>query len=195
VAILTRSTTALDQTFIGRTTRLGEAIGLRLMILTAKLIISAVMIKPVLPPPPDPPSPEAARRFTLDELCTLANVPKRTVRYYIQIGLLERPEGETRAAHYLTPHLDRLLRIRQLADAGVSLERVREVLSGAPPAVPTRPRGPGTVEVWSHLVVADGLEVQIEPGRAGLAPEQVRALFAEFSAAYARIRGAGAQGD
>ena len=35
---------------------------------------------------------------------------------------------------------------------------------------------------------------QIEPGRAGLAPEQVRALFAEFSAAYARIRDAGPAG-
>jgi DNA-binding transcriptional MerR regulator len=145
-------------------------------------------------PPSDPLGPSAGRRFTLDELCTLADVPRRTVRYYIQIGLLERPQGETRAAHYLSLHLDRLLRIRQLADAGVSLERIREVLSGAPPAVPTRPRGPGTVEVWSHLVLADGLEVQIEPGRAGLAPEQVRALFAEFSAAYARVRDAGTAG-
>ncbi|MCX7228276.1 MAG: helix-turn-helix domain-containing protein [Burkholderiales bacterium] len=149
---------------------------------------------PPATPPSDPLDPGAGRRFTLDELCTLADVPRRTVRYYIQIGLLDRPQGETRAAHYLSLHLDRLLRIRQLADAGVSLERIREVLSGAPPTVPTRPRGPGTVEVWSHLVLADGLEVQIEPGRAGLAPEEVRALFAEFSAAYARIRDAGTAG-
>lgn len=128
------------------------------------------------------------RRFTLDELCTLANVPKRTARYYIQIGLLERPVGEARGAHYLSLHLDTLLRIRRLADAGVSLERIREVLSGAPPAVPTRPRGPGTVEVWSHLVVADGLELQVEPARAGLSPEQVRALFSEVAKLYARLQ-------
>jgi DNA-binding transcriptional MerR regulator len=166
--------------------------------MTVMMILSTVIDKPTMTLPRDPShaprSGNADRRFTLDELCTLANVPKRTARYYIQIGLLDRPQGETRAAHYLSLHLDRLLRIRQLADAGVSLERIREVLSGAPPAVPTRPRGPGTVEVWSHLVLADGLEVQIEPGRAGLAPEQVRALFAEFSAAYARIRDAGPAG-
>ena len=136
-----------------------------------------------------PPTPTADdRRLSLDELCTLAHVPKRTVRWYIQIGLLDRPVGDGRGAHYLSLHLDKLLRIRQLADAGVSLERIREVLSGAPAAVPPRPRGPGTVEVWSHLVVADGLELQVEPGRAGLSPEQVRALMAEVTRAYARIR-------
>lgn len=130
------------------------------------------------------------RSFTLDELATLAGVPRRTVRYYVQIGLLPGPEGETRGARWLSLHLDRLLRIRRLADAGVSLERIREVLAGAPAAVPARPRGPGTVEVWSHLVVADGLELQVEPGRAGLSAEQVRTLFAEVSAAFARIRDA-----
>jgi len=146
------------------------------------------------PTTPSPPAPSGAsvpgpdRRFSLDELCTLANVPKRTVRYYIQMGLLERPVGEARGAHYLSLHLDTLLRIRRLVDAGVSLERIREVLSGAPPAVPARPRGPGTVEVWSHLVVADGLELHVEPGRAGLSPEQVRELFAEVERAYARLR-------
>ncbi|MFN9771661.1 MAG: MerR family transcriptional regulator [Burkholderiales bacterium] len=135
------------------------------------------------------------RRFTLDELATLVGVPSRTVRYYIQIGLLERPVGEGRGAHYLSLHVDTLLRIRQLVDAGVSLERIREVLSGEPPAVPARPRGPGTVEVWSHLVVADGLELQVEPGRAGLSPEQVRVLFAEVSRVYARLRDEGPEPD
>jgi DNA-binding transcriptional MerR regulator len=139
-------------------------------------------------PPASDAAPGPGHRFTLDELCTLAGVPRRTVRYYIQIGLLDRPVGESRGAHYLSLHLDTLLRIRRLADAGVSLERIREVLSGVPPAVPARPRGPGTVEVWSHLVVADGLELQVEPARAGLSPEQVRALFAEVSRAYARVR-------
>ena len=133
-------------------------------------------------------TPGPDRRFTLDELATLAGVPVRTVRYYIQIGLLARPVGEGRGARYLSLHLDTLLRIRRLADAGVSLERIREVLSGEPPAVPLRPRGPGTVEVWSHLVVADGLELHVEPGRAGLSPEEVRALFAQVSQAYARLR-------
>ena len=41
---------------------------------------------------------------------------------------MDRPEGETRAARYGQRHLEQLLRIRQLSDAGVSLDRIREVL-------------------------------------------------------------------
>lgn len=126
--------------------------------------------------------------FTLDDLCTLTELPKRTVRYYIQIGLLDRPEGEKRGAYYLPSHLDQLLRIRKLAQSGVSLDRIREVLSGEPAPVPARPRGPGSVEVWSHLVVADGVEVNIEPGRAGLTPEEVRQFFRAVMQSYGQIK-------
>lgn len=97
----------------------------------------------------------------------MAELPKRTVRYYIQLSLVDRPIGETRAAYYTAHHLDQLLQIRKWTQAGVSLERIAELLNGAPPPVPARPRGPGTVEVWSHLVVADGIEVTLEPGRVG----------------------------
>lgn len=126
--------------------------------------------------------------FSLDELCALAELPKRTVRYYIQIGLLARPEGEKRGAHYLASHLEQLLRIRKFTQSGISLERIREVLSGEPSPVPPRPRGAGTVEVWSHLVVADGLEITIEPGRAGLSAEQVRQLFRAVIKNHEQIR-------
>ena len=43
------------------------------------------------------------------------------------------------------------------------------------------------VEVWSHLVVADGVELTLEPSRAGLTPEQVRAFFRAVTQAYAQI--------
>ena len=127
-------------------------------------------------------------QYTLDTLCTLAELPRRTVRYYIQLGLVERPVGETRAAYYTDAHLTQLLTIRKWTDAGLSLERVRELVEGADPAVPPpRPRKPGSVEVMSHLIVADGVELVIEPGRAGLKPEEVRKLFRSVLAAYGDI--------
>jgi hypothetical protein len=130
----------------------------------------------------------APQTFSLDDLCTLAALPKRTVRYYIQMGLLDRPVGETRAAHYLSSHLDSLLRIKQLTDAGISLERVREVLAGEPPALPPRPRRPGSVDVRSHLWIAPGIEVQISPEDAQASPEQVRALAKAVLAAWNQIK-------
>ena len=45
------------------------------------------------------------------------------------------------------------------------------------------------VEVWSRVTLADGLEVHLEPGRAGLTPEQVRAFVREMTTAYRRLRG------
>lgn len=129
------------------------------------------------------------RRFSIDELSTLAGVTPRTVRYYIAEGLLDRPEGEKRGAHYLQRHLDQLLLIRRWTEAGLSLERIRELRAGAAEEPPPRRVRPGTVEVWSRVTLADGLELQVEPGRADLSPEQVRALVREVTAAYRRIRG------
>jgi len=130
------------------------------------------------------------QRHTIDELSTLVELPLRTVRYYIQLGLVDRPIGEKKAAYYTAAHVDQLLTIRKWQNAGLSLERIREILA-APEAgllPPPRPRGAGTVEVWSHLVVADGLEITLEPSRAGLSSEDVRALFRGVTALYEQIK-------
>ena len=128
-------------------------------------------------------------RFSLDDLCTLSDTSKRTVRYYIQIGLIDGPVGSTKAAHYLPKHLDQLLTVRKLSDAGVSLDRIRDVLSGEAPPVPPRQRQPGSVEVRSHLFIAQGVELEISPEQAGLSPEQVRALMRAVMNACQEIKG------
>lgn len=129
------------------------------------------------------------RSYTIDELAALAELPRRTVRYYIQEGLVDRPIGEKRSAYYTAAHLDQLLTIRKWQGAGLSLDRIRELLSEPPSGLlpPPKPRGAGTVEVWSHLVVTDGLEITLEPGRAGMTPEQVRAFFRGVMALHQHI--------
>lgn len=131
------------------------------------------------------------RTFSIDDLAALAELPRRTVRYYIQVGLVDRPVGLGKGAHYTQRHLDQLLQVRKWQLAGLSLGRIGELLrqpdatNGAP--TPPAPRRAGTVEVWSHLVVADGVEVVLEPGRAGLSPEQVRAFFRAVARVYDEI--------
>ena len=134
----------------------------------------------------DPSTP----KYSIEELATLVELPRRTLRYYIQQGLVDRPVGEKRAAYYTASHLDQLLTIRKWQHAGLSLDRIREILAGpdAGTLPPARPRGAGTVEVWSHLVVTDGLEVTIEPSRAGLSPEQVRAIVRGVNTLYEQIQ-------
>ena len=120
-----------------------------------------------------------AQHYDIEELARLVELPRRTLRYYVQIGLLDAPEGTGRWARYTPRHVEQVLQIRKWQLAGLSLERIAEVMRrpGTDQLLPPAPRRPGTVEVWSHLVVADGIEILIEPGRAGLTPEQVRAFF------------------
>ena len=125
--------------------------------------------------------------FSLDELCTLTDLTKRTVRYYVQIGLVNRPEGETRAAKYSPQHLEQLLLVKKWTAAGVSLDRIRELLQGGSAPVPERGRVPGSIEVCSHLHVAEGIELVIEPTRAGLTPEQLRHFVRAVMSAYEQI--------
>jgi DNA-binding transcriptional MerR regulator len=117
-----------------------------------------------------------SKTFSLDELCTLTDLPKRTVRYYMQMGLVDRPIGETRAAHYLAAHLDQLLKVKQLSDAGISLERIAEIQNGEELPIPAMPKRPGDIQVKSHVHVAPGIELQISPEEADMSPEQIRAL-------------------
>lgn len=129
-----------------------------------------------------------SRTFTLDEIAALAELPRRTVRYYIQTGLIDRPKGVGKGAYYTERHVEQLLLVRKWQLAGLSLQRIGELLGRQDDGpLPPTPRRPGTVEVWSHLVVADGVEVTVEPGRAGLAPEQVRAFFRAVAAAYRQL--------
>jgi DNA-binding transcriptional MerR regulator len=128
------------------------------------------------------------KKFTIDEIAALAELPRRTVRYYIQQSLIDRPEGFGKGAYYTQHHVEQLLLVRKWQLAGLSLERIGEVLKQPTTGpLPPTPRRAGTVEVWSHLVVADGIEVTLEPGRAGLSPEQVRALFRGVSHVYQQV--------
>ena len=128
------------------------------------------------------------KAFTLDDISALAELPRRTVRYYIQSGLIDRPQGVGKGAYYTQSHVEQLLLVRKWQLAGLSLERIGELLKQQDTGpLPPTPRRAGTVEVWSHLVVADGVELTLEPSRAGLTPEQVRAFFRAVTQAYAQI--------
>jgi DNA-binding transcriptional MerR regulator len=132
-----------------------------------------------------------AERFSLDELCALADLPRRTVRFYIQEGLVDRPEGAKRGAYYTRDHLEQLLTIRKWQRAGLSLERIREFAAGPAEGVdllPERPRRPGDVTVRSHVLLRPGVELVIEPREAGLTPEEVRALAREAAALFDHLK-------
>jgi DNA-binding transcriptional MerR regulator len=85
--------------------------------------------------------------YGFEELCALVELPSRTVRYYIQLGLVDRPDGLNRGARYSTQHIEQLLSVKKWQAAGLSLERIRELLHGNASETPLPRKAPGTVEV------------------------------------------------
>lgn len=68
-------------------------------------------------------------RYAIGDLAELGGVSRRTVRYYVQEGLLPAPFGVGRGNHYGREHLARLLRVKALQESGRTLEEIRESLS------------------------------------------------------------------
>lgn len=128
------------------------------------------------------------KKYTFEALCALSGLSSRTLRYYMQIGLVDKPVGQTRAAHYLSYHLEKILRIKQLSEAGISLERIREVIAGDAMPLPPRSKKPGQIEVRSHLWVAEGIELQVSPETAEMTPEELRSFFKKVLEAYEQIK-------
>ena len=136
-----------------------------------------------------------SKTFTLDEICSLVEMNKRKIRFYIQKSLVDRPEGSGKGSRYTHRHLEQLLAIRKWKDAGISLERIKEIIEvesgtsqGHKPLPPPRTRKEGTIEVWSHLYIADGVELSIEPKRSGLSPEEVRSIFKDIMKHYKTMK-------
>ena len=129
-----------------------------------------------LPPP---------TKLGIDDLCRLTGLTRRTVRFYIQKGLLEKPNGEKKGAWYSQEHLERLARIRQLSASGLSLDAVARQLDDTVDAGGNSPAAmPGTVTVKSHITLARGLEVVVCPDLAQMRPEQLRKFIRLLSEAY-----------
>ncbi|MFI7366695.1 MerR family transcriptional regulator [Streptomyces sp. NPDC050149] len=71
--------------------------------------------------------------LTISRLAAYAGVTVRAVRHYHQIGLLPEPERDRSGYRtYDAGAVVRLIRIRTLADAGVPLGRVQELLDAGP---------------------------------------------------------------
>ena len=54
--------------------------------------------------------------LTIDELSQVSGLSKRTIRYYVNGGLLDRPSGETKNARYDASHLEQIRNIKALRE-------------------------------------------------------------------------------
>jgi len=71
-------------------------------------------------------------RYAIGDLAELGGVSRRTVRYYVQEGLLPAPLGVGRGNHYGPAHLERLLNVKALQENGRTLDEIRQALRQRP---------------------------------------------------------------
>jgi DNA-binding transcriptional MerR regulator len=68
--------------------------------------------------------------YSIQELCDKTGLPRRTIHFYSQQGILPPPSGAGLGAHYDEGHLLRLLLIPALRQQGLRLDEIRIRLSG-----------------------------------------------------------------
>ena len=145
---------------------------------------------------------DAPDPLDLTELADRAGVSIRTVRYYIQQGLLPKPEARGPGAHYKEEHLDRLLLIKRLQREHLPLAEIRRVLEASPgeapaprtardyirsvlgePAAPSfappadDPPPPSTRSQWERVTLAPDIELHIRRPLSRVVNRQVGRLL------------------
>jgi Ca-activated chloride channel family protein len=68
-------------------------------------------------------------RYTAKDLAVRAGISERTVRFYLEQGLLPAAEGRGRGAHFRESHLTLLKLILAMQQAGNDLDTIREFLT------------------------------------------------------------------
>jgi DNA-binding transcriptional MerR regulator len=112
-------------------------------------------------------------RYGIGDLAALGGVSRRTVRFYVQEGLLPPPLGVGRGDHYGPDHLERLLRVKALQETGRTLDEIRRVLDeparmllrarfqAAAPALASAPALETPRTLWRRLELAPGVELHV----------------------------------
>jgi DNA-binding transcriptional MerR regulator len=116
------------------------------------------------------------RCYGIKELAELGGVTRRTVRYYVQRGLLPTPLGTGRGPHYTPAHLERLIQIRQLQETGVPLAEIAARLDEVSQTPVPAPEVPPARSTWMRFVLAEGVELHVRAGAASFQPSQLLRL-------------------
>ena len=112
-------------------------------------------------------------KYNIGELSEMLGISRRTVRFYVQRGLLSKPIGLGRATHYTSDHLARLREISRLQDMGLALDAISQVLNGelaedlalaaqTPVSRGQRSRKNVSVEQWLKVKLQKGVELHLD---------------------------------
>lgn len=115
------------------------------------------------------------KHYSIQQLENMADISKRTIRYYIQLGILDRPLGMRKGASYTTKHLEQLITIKRWKEIGVSLERIANILSHHHAGI-IQPKQSGDTQIICRIFIVDGVTLDIDKEVSNLSDSQVRTI-------------------
>lgn len=103
--------------------------------------------------------------YNIETLSKISGLSRRAVRYYIQRGLLEPPEGSKRGCYYTEKHLERIRDIQRLSEQGVPLLKIKEVFDGVSGDAAAEMKAPSAPQVtrWERIDFGSGVELSFRP--------------------------------
>ncbi len=111
--------------------------------------------------------------YNIEVLAKLTELTKRTIRYYIEIGLLTPPIGNCRASYYTDCHLKRLDQIKTWSEQGIPLNQMKSIISAETHILDYEL----VIDNWSRLDICDDVELSFKSEKFDLEDLKKISLF------------------
>jgi len=120
-------------------------------------------------------TPEQA--LSIGELAEQTGVSRRTVRFYVQRGLIDPPVGLGRASHYTQAHVEQIRRVLVLQRGGLQLDDINALPEDVQEAaVEAAVEAAPEASLVLRMNVAPGLCLELDAGATPPSAEQLREL-------------------
>lgn len=120
--------------------------------------------------------------YSIGEVAELTGISRRTVRFYVQQGLIDPPLGKGRGRHYTQRHIEQINRTRQLQRHGVTLAQISASELGDDEGTPAFAQ-----TIVTRLLLGPGVALEIDSGSVTLTNDQLQTLAARCAEALASV--------
>lgn len=111
-------------------------------------------------------------KYNIEELAELTGFTRRTIRYYVQEGLIEPPAGRGRGGFYYDSHLKRLLQIKALQEKGMGISSIASLQNKTSSDMASCPRN-----IMVRYEIVPGIELNVSREVERNEPRKIRKII------------------
>lgn len=111
--------------------------------------------------------------LNIEQLVDLTGLSKRTIRFYIQKGLVHAPFGARRTPIYTQLHVHQLLQVKKLKQSGLNLTKISAILNGKQDDIVKQDREMSKIRVVKRMAISQGMHLDIDTLSCSLSEMQI----------------------